>query len=395
MKAGWAQKTLGSLASINYGFTAKAASEPVGPRFLRITDIQDDSVDWDKVPFCEISDSELAKYDLICGDIVFARTGATTGKSFLVTEPPNAVFASYLIRLRLVGHDVLPKFVSYFFQSPSYWNFVSEGVVGSTQGGFNASKLSAMTIPVPNIAEQQRIVSILDKAFEGIATAKANAEKNLQNAKQLFESYVQSIFDNRGTGWSEEPLSKLSKINYGYTESSSLMEVGPKFLRITDIQDNHVDWTKVPYCQIEQVDVEKYRLVDGDILFARTGATTGKSYLVTQPPHAVFASYLIRAQLQSDKILPEFVNLFFQSSSYWEEVRRGMTGSTLGGFNASKLSALVIPFPEHLDQQKSIVASSQRFKEACTHLESVYTQKSILSEELKKSILHQAFSGQL
>ncbi len=102
MRNGWEMKSLGCMSAINYGYTESASSEAVGPKFLRITDIRDDHVDWDQVPFCKIQSADIPKYRLAAGDIVFARTGATTGKSFLVDESPDAVFASYLIRLRLL-----------------------------------------------------------------------------------------------------------------------------------------------------------------------------------------------------------------------------------------------------------------------------------------------------
>ena len=99
---GWAWNTVKDLSkNIQYGYTESANVEPVGPKFLRITDIQGGKVDWDTVPYCVCSDDEAGKYLLESGDIVFARTGATTGKSFLISNPPKAVFASYLIRLRL------------------------------------------------------------------------------------------------------------------------------------------------------------------------------------------------------------------------------------------------------------------------------------------------------
>lgn len=149
MKKGWETKELAAVSAINYGYTESASSNPVGPRFLRITDIQDDCVNWDSVPYCKIESADLPKYRLASGDIVFARTGATTGKSFLVDEPPEAVFASYLIRLRLLDKKLLPEFVLLFFQTAGYWQSIKDGSSGSAQGGFNATKLGALTIPVP------------------------------------------------------------------------------------------------------------------------------------------------------------------------------------------------------------------------------------------------------
>ena len=185
MKSGWEVKELGAVSAINYGYTESASSEPIGPRFLRITDIQNDQVDWDVVPYCKIDSTVLPKFRLATGDIVFARTGATTGKSYLVTNPPEAVFASYLIRLRLLDNNLLPEFVFLFFQTAGYWKSIKDGVAGSAQGGFNASKLAALKITIPPLPEQQRIIASLDEAFESIATAKANAEKKLAALDEL------------------------------------------------------------------------------------------------------------------------------------------------------------------------------------------------------------------
>ena len=127
MKRGWEVKELAAVSAINYGYTESASSEPVGPRFLRITDIQDDRVEWESVPYCKIEAAVVPKYRLASGDIVFARTGATTGKSFLVDDPPDAVFASYLIRLRLLDKTLLPEFVSLFFQTAGYWQSIKDG----------------------------------------------------------------------------------------------------------------------------------------------------------------------------------------------------------------------------------------------------------------------------
>jgi type I restriction enzyme S subunit len=255
--------------------------------------------------------------------------------------------------------------------------------------------LKELAIAYPGHPEQQRIVGILDEAFDCLVTARANAERNLRNARALFESQLQSIFTERGEGWVEKRLGNISRINYGYTESASPEMVGPKFLRITDIQDNKVDWSSVPYCPIEASDYPKYKLADGDIVFARTGATTGKSYLVADPPESVCASYLIRVQVDRAEMLPPFVNLFFQTQAYWDNIRTGVSGSAQGGFNATKLGELVIPFPRSKADQQSIVAKLDAISAETQHLESLYQRKLAALDRLKKSLLHQAFTGNL
>ena len=267
---------------------------------------------------------------------------------------------------------------------------------GTTMMHVSKGSMENRVIKLPSIPEQQRIVSILDEAFEAIDQAKANAEKNLENAKELFESYLQGVFEKKGEGWEEKKLEEVSKINYGYTEKASIDEVGPKFLRITDIQNNHVNWDSVPYCICNEKDLLKHQLESGDIVFARTGATTGKSYLINNPPKAVYASYLIRLKMKSkEKFIPEFISYFFHTKSYWEKIKEGTSGSAQGGFNASKLGEMVFPFPKSIEEQRLIVSLADSIKAETLQLETLYQKKIDALDELKKSILQKAFRGEL
>ena len=235
------------------------------------------------------------------GDIVITAIG-TIGNSYIVRPNDRFYFkdASVLWMKRL--NEVSSEYVNYWLKSPLFFNQLEKGN-GATVDTLTIQKLQSISLLLPSFAEQRRIVQKLDEALAGISKAKENAEKNLQNARALFESHLEAVFTQRGPGWVEKRLGDLSRINYGYTESASAEKVGPHFLRITDIQDNGVDWDTVPYCPIDASDLPKYRLTDGDIVFARTGATTGKSYLVSNPPESVFASYLIRVQLSDKELL--------------------------------------------------------------------------------------------
>src|SRR5690606_17668552 len=126
--------------------------------------MQDDAVDWSTVPSCECSEKEFKENELSVGDIVFARTGATTGKSFLIRHLPRpSVFASYLIRVRPTD-EVDSKYLAYFFKSPQYWFQITAMAEGAAQPGVNSSKLKELEIPLPPLPEQKRIAAILDKA---------------------------------------------------------------------------------------------------------------------------------------------------------------------------------------------------------------------------------------
>lgn len=159
----WEWVRLGQLASsVRYGFTDSAKGSG-NARFIRITDIQHGSVNWNNVPFCNVPSEKLDDLRLLNNDILIARTGGTVGKSFIVHDvEQTSVFASYLIRIRMVNIQ-LTNFIAYFLQSPLYWKAISEKQSGTGQPNVNASKLSEIIIPFPPLAEQKRIVAKIDQ----------------------------------------------------------------------------------------------------------------------------------------------------------------------------------------------------------------------------------------
>lgn len=167
LPAGWAWATLDELSSgITYGFTASASSSPVGPRLLRITDIQNDMVKWSDVPYCDCG--MPGNYLLQSGDIVVARTGATTGKSYLLNMVPEpSVFASYLIRIQPLNL-VLSSCLWLFMRSPRYWAQITVVSKGTAQPGANASILGGLAVPVAPMAEQHLIVKMAEARLTAI-----------------------------------------------------------------------------------------------------------------------------------------------------------------------------------------------------------------------------------
>ena len=170
----WEWAMVGEISDkIHYGYTAKSEGEPIGPKLLRITDIQKDTVDWNIVPYCKIDENQKTKYFLREGDLVFARTGATVGKSYLLSGKfPESVFASYLIRI-IINERVSNRYISNFFKSPSYWRQIASGQVGIGQPNVNAKTLSKIILPLPAFSEQKEIVRILEKLLDHEDEARA------------------------------------------------------------------------------------------------------------------------------------------------------------------------------------------------------------------------------
>ncbi|MCB9351228.1 MAG: restriction endonuclease subunit S [Lewinellaceae bacterium] len=157
-----------------------------------------------------------------------------------------------------------------------------------------------------------------------------------------------------GNEWKEVTLREISSdISYGYTQSASEEVVGPHFLRITDIQGGTVDWKNVPYCQISEDDLEKYRLLKGDIVVARTGNSTGENYLYNDEKDAVFASYLIKFRIKSKIADPQFIWYNMRSKKWWGFINSSKTGSAQAGANAKVLGRFSILLPP-LPEQKAV-----------------------------------------
>ena len=158
MAGEWCDCTLADACrSIDYGFTATAANQEVGPRFLRITDIVSGHINWNSVPYVTADAESTAKYKLHDGDIVLARTGASTGVSAFVKNPPPAVFASYLVRLQ-AKPEFDPRFLAYYLKSDDFWAFI-HGVLGdkSAQPNASASTMTKAPLRAPRKKDEQRV----------------------------------------------------------------------------------------------------------------------------------------------------------------------------------------------------------------------------------------------
>lgn len=183
----WKEHKLGELAlSVSYGYTASAEEDPIGPKFLRITDIREGSINWDTVPYCSINEKDYIKNKVEIGDIVVARTGATTGITEIIKHPVDAVFASYLIRFRINQRIANPFFVGYVLKSKYWRDYVASVVGGSAQPGANAKQFAEFTFKIPNLLIQTAIVEILSSLDDKI-------ELNNQINHEL-EALAQALF---------------------------------------------------------------------------------------------------------------------------------------------------------------------------------------------------------
>ena len=279
--------------SIDYGVTASASSAPVGPKFLRITDIQDGDVNWDTVPYCVSDERKLVSSKLMAGDIVFARTGATTGKSFLISScPANAVFASYLIRVR-PSRSVIPTYLGHFFNSPNYWNQISLKAVGAAQPGINASKLKELKIPLPPLEEQKRIAAILDQA-DALRRLRRRALDRLNNLGQAIFHEMSADFE---TG-DEAGFAEIASIQVGYpfkSEQYTAAADGVRLCRGANVLPGVIDWGNLALYPREQLtELSQFQLEEGDIVLAMDRPWISSGFKVASVRRHDLPSYLVQ-----------------------------------------------------------------------------------------------------
>ncbi|MGR5096935.1 restriction endonuclease subunit S [Vibrio maritimus] len=175
--------------AITYGYTASAKSEPDNAKFLRITDIQGGVVDWDSVPYCEITPDHVDKYRLSHGDIVVARTGNSTGENYLFESDEVAVYASYLIKYS-VNEDIAdPFFVWLQMRTPKWWSFINGAKGGSAQAGANAKVIGDFDVALPPLSIQKQIVSLVKPYYDKIANNKAMNQTLEKLAQRIFKSW--------------------------------------------------------------------------------------------------------------------------------------------------------------------------------------------------------------
>jgi len=182
---GWIKTTIADLCdSVNYGYTASATAEPVGPKFLRITDIVPDVINWSSVPFCSIPENKKEQFLLKEGDVVVARTGATTGYAKRIGKThPKTVFASYLIRLRLKS-EIDDMLVGIFVESDDYKSYIKAQVGGAAQPNANAKIISSAKILIPPNNIQRYFHEMIEPIFECKDNLQAQNEK-LTQARDL------------------------------------------------------------------------------------------------------------------------------------------------------------------------------------------------------------------
>jgi type I restriction enzyme S subunit len=441
---GWALARLGEICfAPQYGWTTKSIKGEAGLKLLRTSDISGGEVDWGNVPVCEKEPEDRRKYILSKGDILVSRAGSV-GISLLIEDCPEAVFASYLIRLRPIP-PLSPGFVSYFMRSPFYWEGIAERSIGITIPNVNATKLKSLHVPLPPLAEQKRIVSKL----EDLLTCVAAVRERLENVPAIMKRFRQSVLtaacsgrltedwreENRDVEYADRLLKRLKekRIQLKLRSSNRVIDtenIGmPEtklddswvWCRLGDIADvriggtpsrkvreywgGNIAWVssgEVANCPINAtrehitevgLDNSSAKVYPkGSVLIAMIGEGKTRGQAAILRIDACTNQNVAGLVFDGGNIQPEYV--WYWAISEYEKNRDVGRGGSQPALNSKKVRALPIPLPPFLEQRE-IVRRVEALFALADKVEERVARARASADRLEHAILAKAFRGEL
>lgn len=394
MKQGWEIKKLGEVCDLmnGYAFQSKNYTEE-GYFVIRIGNVQDGIIELNNARYIQLNEEKQKKFILQSGDILISLTG-NVGRVGIINESHlPAVINQRVAKITIKNEIKLNKdFIFYFLTSEYFISSLIKAGRGAAQQNISTTDIENLKIAFPTLSEQQQIVTILNEAFASIAKAKANAEQNLKNAKELFESYLQSVFENKGKIWEEKTLGEVAFVKSGGTPSRAKKEYWEGNIAWYSSGELNELYTKDPERNINELAINnsnakifpkgslligmydtaalKMSIIDRD-------ATFNQAIAGVKPNEKIDLIFILHS---INSIKPDLLNL-----------RRGVRQKNL---SLEKIKNIPIFLPT-INEQKAIVQKLDALSTETKKLEAIYQQKINDLEELKKSILQKAFIGEL
>jgi type I restriction enzyme S subunit len=401
MKAGWETVTLGEVCAVfaDGDWVESKDQSSEGIRLIQTGNIGQ-GVFKDRGEraryVSEATFKSLRCTEIFEGDCLISRLPDPVGRSCLLPDTGERMITAVDCTIvRFDARQVVPQFFNYYSQSFDYLGAVESETTGTTRKRISRSRLGQIPIPVPPLPEQQRIVRILDEAFEGIATAKANAEKNLQNARAIFESHLQGVFSQRGEGWVEKKLGEIAA-TFGRGKSKHRPRNAP-----------HLYGGKYPFIQTGDIRNADHTITEYSQTYSEAGLAQSKLWPKGTICITIAANIAETAILGMNACFPDsvigvvpnpahadvgFIEYLLQS--FKVRIQAMGKGSAQANINMGTFEYERFPFPS-VAEQRQIVAKLDALSEETQRLARLYEQKLAALEELKKSLLHQAFTGEL
>ncbi|MDP1562912.1 MAG: restriction endonuclease subunit S [Pirellulaceae bacterium] len=393
MKKGWQTKTLGDI--LEKTETVNPLQSPYAEfDYIDVSSVSNTTFEIEETQRLKGKDAPSRARKLVrTNDIIFATIRPTLQRIAVVPEHLDKQVCStgYFVLRPKQGID--HRFVFYSLFTENFIGQMESLQKGASYPAVTDGDVRAQEIPVPPLAEQQRIVGLLDEAFAGLATAKANAEKNLQNARALFESHPQSVFTQRGPGWVEKKVSEIAKHSLGKMLDKAKNKGEPQpYLRNINVRWFTFDLSDLLQMPFLPAEAEKYTAIKGDVLICE-GGYPGRAAIWDEDYPIYFQKALHRVRFHQPELNKWFVYyLSVQDSS--GQLKQHFSGTGIQHFTGEVLARFPIPVPP-LPELRRAVAKFDALSEETQRLARLFERKHAALEALKKSLLHQAFTGEL
>lgn len=400
-KINWQTKKLGEVCDFYNGLWKGKKPPYIEVGVIRNTNFaKDGELDGSDIAYLEVEKKQFENRKLTYGDIILEKSGGgpkqPVGRVVIFNKKKGDFsFSNFTSAIRVKKSSELDFNFLHRFLFFSYISGITEKMQSHSTGIRNLdSKLyKNIEIPLPPLPEQHRIVKILDDVFANVAKAKENAEKNTQNAKELFESYLQSVFANPGIDWEEKKLGEAYDVRDGTHDSPKYQKEGYALITSKNLKRDELDYQKIKY--ISEKDYKKInersKVHKGDILFAMIGTIGNPVVIKIEPDFAIKNVALFKIPKEQNSY---FLKYFLDSKFVIDKMMSEAKGTTQKFVGLGYLRNFKIQLPK-LDEQKSIVAKLDALSTETRKLETIYQQKLADLEELKKSVLKRAFNGDL
>jgi type I restriction enzyme S subunit len=321
------------------------------------------------------------------GDCLVSRLPDPVGRACILPDTGEKMITAVdCTIIRFDNKQIIPNWFLYYSLSNEYQNEIQKQVTGATRQRISRKNLGLVSVPVAPLPEQQRIVSILDECFAAIEKAKTNAEQNLKNAKELFESYLQGVFEKKGDGWEEKRIDEICKLINGraYKKEELLSKGKYRVLRVGNFfTSDH--W----YYSDLELDEDKY--CDKEDLLYAWSASFGPR--IWKEEKVIYHYHIWKVIPDENLVTRDFLFTLFEWDKEKIKAAQG-TGTTMIHVSKGSMENRTVPIPP-LKEQQTIVRQLDALRAETQKLEAVYQKKIADLEELKKSILQKAFAGEL
>ena len=410
MKAGWKTVKLGEVCSFERGLTYSKSDEADAPGITVLrannVDLNSGQLNFEDLRYINSSVAvDERKYLSANSIIVCTASGSRDhlGKTAHISEPPRMTFGGFMGLLRPHG-EIDSRFLFYLTRSDLYRGLISSLSAGTNINNLKGSDLLSWEIPLPPLAEQKRIVALLDEAFAGIDEAKAKAEANLQDAADLFASKLEAVFSPTAKKWSNSTVGKAISSGRGEVKTGpfgtklSASEYGKDGVPVISVGEIRMGeiilHDRTPRVGLSVTSrMPEYLLEKGDIVFGRKGGVERSAYVTESQAGWFLGSDGIRLRLPSS-FNKWFIAYQLMRPAHQNWIKAKATGTTMPSLNQGIIEGIPLLLCDH-DQQASVVRELAEFKLQSQPLKEMYVKKIAELKILKSSILLQAFAGKL